>query len=135
MKGRCLNPRHMSYKNYGGRGITVAAEWLDFATFYKDIGKRPSPAHTLERVDNDGPYAAWNCKWATRPEQARNRRSNHLLTHNGETMTITDWGLRYHVSPTTINGRLSKGWTIEEALTTPPQKRGYKQRVRRKGQA
>jgi hypothetical protein len=73
MKNRCLNTRARDYDYYGGRGITVCKEWLVFANFLADMGRRPTPEHTLERVDVSKGYAPDNCTWATRETQARNR--------------------------------------------------------------
>lgn len=120
MNDRCHNMASGAYPNYGGRGITVCPEWRDTPeAFLNYIGTRPSPDHSLDRIDNDGPYAPGNVRWATRREQAQNRRSTHAITLNGDTRTITDWARRCGIDPSTLRTRLKRGWSIDQALTSP----------------
>lgn len=75
MISRCENPNDISYKNYGGRGITIDPEWrVSYLQFISDMGLRPSERHSLDRINNNGNYEKANCRWATASEQARNRR-------------------------------------------------------------
>ena len=110
MRGRFLNPNIPAYKNYGGRGITISEEWLSsFEIFYKDMGERPSPNHTLERIDNNGPYAKENCSWVPRHEQAHNKRNNAYITYHDETLHLAEWARRTGQSYATIRQRLKNG--------------------------
>jgi len=75
MKTRCLNPRAPQYKHYGGRGIVIDPTWVkSYLAFLNDMGRRPSPKHSIERKDNNGPYCKSNCVWATKSQQNGNRR-------------------------------------------------------------
>jgi hypothetical protein len=78
MLGRCRNPKHQAYKNYGGRGITVCDRWLTFENFLADMGRRPSKELSIDRINNDGNYEPGNCRWATRKEQIANQRKPKL---------------------------------------------------------
>jgi hypothetical protein len=119
MRDRCLSPRHRLYPRWGGRGITICPEWDDFMVFYRDMGPRPSPNHSLDRIDNDGPYAPGNCRWATRSEQQRNTRRNTLLTYQGRTMPIRAWADETGIHPNTLSSRIKKGWPPDRVLCAP----------------
>jgi hypothetical protein len=125
MKQRCTNPKSRKYPRYGGRGIRVCPAWDLFEQFYADMGPRPSPAHSIDRTDNDGNYEPGNCRWRTRSEQQRNRRNNHLLTYQGKTQTIAAWAEETGLRPMTLSYRISAGWGTELALTTLPQVSRY----------
>lgn len=110
---------HMSAR-YGDRGITVCAAWREsFISFYEHIGPKPTPQHTLDRVDNDRGYEPGNVRWATRAEQARNRSSTKMLTLDGDTQPIIVWAERFGHHRSLIGSRLKAGWDVERAITTP----------------
>lgn len=119
MLSRCLNTNDLKYADYGGRGITIDPLWTEsFQAFYTDMGDCP-PRHTLDRINNDGPYAKWNCRWATPAEQVMNRRTTSILTHNGRTQTAMAWANEFGIRPTTLARRIRDGWTPKRALMTP----------------
>lgn len=117
MRGRCMNPRNAKYPRYGGRGIRVCAAWNDFARFYADMGPRPTPRHSIDRIDNDGPYSPENCRWATISEQSNNRRSNLWLTHAGRTQRPAEWAAELGIDVKIIYRRMHRGWSDARVLT------------------
>ena len=126
MKNRCSCKSHRAYENYGGRGIEVCEEWQDFREF-RDWALSHGYAEnlTLDRKDNDGPYAPDNCRWATAKEQGNNRRTNHPLTYNGETKTLSQWAEVLGMSDSTLYSRVvMRGWSLHDAFTRPVRRRG-----------
>ena len=124
MKGRCQNPKDGRFRDYGGRGVTVCQRWADsFEMFFLDMGPRPSPNHSLDRIDVNGNYEAANCRWATRVEQQNNMRRNLSLSFNGRSQTAAQWAREIGMNPATLTTRLRRGWSVGVALTTPIQKK------------
>lgn len=120
MMKRCYSERHNKYADYGGRGIVVCDEWrASVEVFAADMGDPTSPDHELDRLNNDGPYAKWNCKWSTRSEQLNNTRVNRKLTLHGRTQTATEWARELGINRNSLQGRLRLGWTDEDALLKP----------------
>lgn len=135
-KFRCQSPSDPRWSRYGGRGIHMCPRWAeDFGAFIQDMGRRPSPKHTLGRIDNDGPYSPENCRWETYAQQARNRSISRNYAMDGRSQCLRDWAaesgltlskLRYHIE--------KRGRSLEETvalLTGPnPPRPGPKPRVR-----
>jgi len=125
MKHRCSN---RSYHRYCGRGITFCKRWSSFVSFMADMGPKPFPEATIERINNDGNYSCgncteclangWpaNCKWASAMEQGQNTSKTRLLTHDGITCGLREWGRRIGVSHGTIAMRLKQGWTMKQIV-------------------
>jgi hypothetical protein len=125
MLRRCYSEKNTSYKNYGGRGITVCDRWREsFDNFYRDMGECPDK-YELDRIDPNGNYEPDNCRWADRKTQSRNRRNNRRITFNGETKTIAEWAEITGINYSTLYGRLfAYQWSPERAFTTPVVKPG-----------
>lgn len=117
LRQRCLNSKATGFEHYGGRGIEN--RYSDFHAFLQDVGKRPTPKHTLDRIDNNGHYEPGNCRWATRKAQSNNRRTCKFIEYRGITMTIEQWAPFAAVSRTTLDARLKSGWSIDRALSDP----------------
>jgi len=118
LRRRCNSPTATDYPRYGGRGIKVCKRWDAFANFLADMGRKPSPDHSIERRDNNGDYCPENCVWATDAEQRRNKRTSVILTRpkDGKRMNIKDWARELGVATGTINRRLRNGWSLDDAL-------------------
>jgi hypothetical protein len=129
---RCTHPGSTSYPHYGGRGICVCERWLlSFANFIADMGPRPSPEHSIDRIDNDGGY--WcgrpecpdcrpagrgpNCRWATETEQQRNKSTNRWIEFRGERRTLQEWAEHLGIPRQRISYRLAIGWSVENAFS------------------
>lgn len=115
---RCCNPNNTAWLRYGGRGISVCSEWRLFVNFRNDMGDVPTDM-SLERIDVNGDYCKYNCCWATPKQQARNRRSSKLLSHDGLNLTIAEWSERLGISQSVIGSRIGNGWSVDRALTEP----------------
>lgn len=121
MKDRCLNPNSASYKRYGGRGITVCAEWIDdFLSFYSwALNNGWAKGLINDRRDNDKGYSPLNCRFVTPPVSARNTRRNNYIEFNGKRLVITDWATELGISTNSLKKRIYKlKWPLEKALTT-----------------
>ena len=117
---RCYNPKHPAYQRYGGRGITVHPDWTGvggFERFIAHIGPKPTPNHSIDRIDNNGNYDPGNVRWATRKEQGRNSRHNRLLTHNGITQPLVCWSEELGLRREVIADRINRGWPVADALS------------------
>ena len=132
-RARCHQPNNQSYPSYGARGIAMCDRWRfgegnksGFECFIADMGKRPSDAHSLDRADNDKGYSPDNCRWATKIEQMRNTRGLRVVEYGGRSMCVSEaieaaGGV---IEIDRVVKRLNRGWSVEEAVTTPSLKRG-----------
>lgn len=121
MRRRCGDKTHKDYPNYGGRGITVCAPWLEsFDVFWADMSTNYAPHLSLGRIDNEGPYAPNNCRWETATEQGCNtRKTRRIPTMWGE-LAVSEAARRYGLKTVTLHARLYRyKWGVERALTTP----------------
>lgn len=114
---RCTDPTWPQWADYGGRGIAVCDRWREsFRAFADDMGRAPVGG-SLDRIDNALGYSPENCRWATRVEQANNRRTNRLLTWQGKTQNVSQWAAELGIPRATLYQRLHKGWSVERVLS------------------
>ena len=121
IKQRCLNPNVSGYDSYGGRGIKIHPDWVDsFESFYTYMGDKPTAAHSIDRIDNDGNYEPGNVRWATPEEQVRNRKNTLKCTYMGKEQPLAEladiFGIPY---PALYKRVVQRGWDIDKAIETP----------------
>ena len=126
MKNRCYNPENKFYKDYGGRGITVCAEWLDKKNGHNNFRKWAlengwQQNYSIDRIDVNGNYEPSNCRWATPKEQANNRRNNAYITIHGVTKTAQEWADQIGITERAFMSRVGYGWS-EDRLLEPKNK-------------
>lgn len=111
MKWRCANK---TVENYGAKGVLVCDRWMEsFEDFYKDMGKKPTAGHTIDRIDSDGDYEPNNCRWATPREQARNRSNSRYVEYYGETVYLSDLCARLGIKYKSAHNSLRNGNSVE----------------------
>lgn len=129
---RCTNQNHTNYKHYGARGIRVCDEWKDFLQFVLDIGERPGPGYSLDRIDVNGHYCKENIRWATQKEQTRNRRITKFIEWRGESKSLAEWAEVLGIPSRVLQLRLRRrGWSVDEAFSTPLISPGWQKGMRR----
>lgn len=124
MRRRCRDPRAQRWATHGGRGIKVCEVWSSFAAFFADMGPRPGPGYSIDRIDNDGDYEPDNCRWATEYEQGNNKRTNTVIMFGGASKTLAEWSraLPFEITDNTLYKRIFvKKWAVDRALTEPVQ--------------
>lgn len=116
MRRRCSDSSAKDFAYYGGKGITVCAEWQDFAKFYADMGDRPLN-YSLDRIDSSKNYCAINCRWVTHLTQMNNTTRNRKVSYKGETYTVSEWARILNIPRARLSARLNGlGWPIEKVF-------------------
>jgi hypothetical protein len=118
MWGRCTNPNVESYATYGGRGISVCDRWKSFDAFLEDMGVAAKD-ESLDRIDGSLGYFPENCRWSTSKEQAINRSTTVFIQIGDTVKTMTDWALQNKIPISTVYGRLHRGWSKADAVSSP----------------
>jgi hypothetical protein len=117
MKKRCYDENNNTFINYGGKGVKMCERWLEsFDNFLADMGRKPSPKHSIDRLDSSGDYSPENCRWATQQQQANNKSSNRVISYKGQSKTIAQWSRVLNMKYAALYGRFERGWSVERAL-------------------
>lgn len=123
MRRRCSGRSRHHVKYYAARGIKVCARWkawnTGFECFLADMGRKPTPKHTLDRIDNDGDYEPNNCRWATKIEQVNNTSITRKIEFDDRIMALSELARARGLKPGTLRARINRGWPIEDAIRKP----------------
>ena len=121
MKARCNNPNNKSWKDYGGRGISVCTEWEDNFVPFKNwaLSHGYDKGLSIDRINVNGNYEPSNCRWVTPKEQSNNRRNNKMIELNGIIHTLSEWCGIYNIKPHLVSNRIRRGWSVLDAITKP----------------
>ena len=119
MRSRCNSKNNSAYKNYGGRGIIVCDEWKHFENFLRDVGPRPSPSYSIDRINVNGNYEPGNVRWIIAKEQNKNKRNSVNIEYNGEVHCIAEWARIKNITVPTLTRRYHAGWSIDEKIFKP----------------
>lgn len=123
IKQRCLNQRCSAFDWYGGRGINICDEWIDYDNFREwAMGSGYKYGLTIERKDVNGHYEPNNCEWIPQSKQSINTRSNRIIEFSGESKSMKEWADETGIKYDTLEGRLRRGWSVERSLIEPVQK-------------
>ena len=117
MLQRCYNPNSAAAKWYSKKGIEVSEDWKSFNNFYRDMGEKPSPNHSIERIDGSKGYSKNNCKWATIQEQNNNKSNNVYVTIDNEKMTLSSACRKLSINRSTVTSRIRRGMTPQQAIS------------------
>ncbi|HEX2879499.1 MAG TPA: hypothetical protein VHO25_08170 [Polyangiaceae bacterium] len=115
---RCLNPNSTAFPHYGGRGITVCQRWQEsFENFLADVGRRPAPRYSIDRINVNGNYEPTNCRWADDKTQASNKTTRRVIHAKGKSLSLSEWSKETGLPIGTIHWRLAQGWDADRAVT------------------
>ena len=128
MMQRCHSPSSSRYAYYGRRGIAVDERWHDFEYFLLDMGRRPSKAHSIDRIDTNGNYSRENCRWATVDVQRNNTRRNRWIEYNGVKRTVAQWSRETGIHRATLYSRVKAGWGLDTLFSKPDLGRAFREK-------